>query len=93
MSPFLASMLSTPSTTHLPSSADVNDFKSVSHQITFDPTGPSVMCFNVTIVDDTKQENPEEVFEGTIMLPSIPGVGLGTLGTAILVIIDNDGEF
>ena len=93
MSPFLASMLSTPSTAHLPSSADVNDFESVSRQITFDPTGPNVMCFSVPIVNDTKQENPEEVFDGAIEVPTTPGVERGTPGTAMLVILDDDGEF
>ena len=73
-------------------SSDVNDFESVTADLTFNPAGPSELCYDVPIVDDTKHEEPEEDFEGTIEVPPIDGVELGTPGTAELVIIDNDGE-
>ena len=78
--------------TVLLSSTDVNDFIAVNRTVTFDPAEPSMICIDVLIVDDLIHEDPRENFEGTIVVPLIPGVELGTRGTAVLVIMDNDGE-
>ena len=79
------------STVLLYSSTDGNDFIAVTHIVTFDPAGMDTMCIDVTIINDTKHEDPEN-FMGTIVVPLIPGVELGTPGTAVLTILDDDGE-
>ena len=72
---------------------DGTDFMAVSRRLTFDPSGSDTLCIDIPIIDDTKQENPQETFEGVIEVPSTPGVELGTPATTTLIIIDNEGEY
>lgn len=70
------------------SAADL-DYVSTTVMLTFEPTdeGTLIMCFNVTIIDDSLGNEPDEQFSVTISDPA------GNMDSeACITIIDNDSE-
>lgn len=68
------------------------DYSSPSEVIIPVSSGPSVFCFNVTIIDDSIAHERDEELLVSFQAPAGSAVQVGSFSSISILILDNDGE-